>query len=470
METTRRDFLKIGGAALASATVLGGFTQTSSASNLGPLRIDPAERYWAAIRDEYKTNRMHFNTGTTGSLPLFAQENLAEYNRNRALDPVSGLSAYPSLNVRRASIATWLGANTDEVYISNNTSDGMNAILLGIEWKAGDEIIMHQWEHGGGLGPAALVRDKYGVVLKMVEVAWPLTTKEAVVAAYEKGRTAKTKAMMLSGIAYKNGALLPHKELCTWARANGIISIIDGAHYTGHLDVNLHDIGCDFCAMSGHKWLSGVAGTGVCYIRNSWKVSDAGWGLPKYWPYRPQGWGTSYGAQAVFGTIDANRVRPPVGTYSPAASMQSVGDTNQPAFMTTADCADFCYAIGSAKYFARITFLSSYMKAAVIKKFGAAALLSADNPDFNTGLTMYNPFNDKVTVAKINLLNAALTARNIYSRTIDNRIKLGVPPYTSTGTDTQYAIRVSTHWQFCYPVQIEDYLTIVAEEVAKIGL
>jgi isopenicillin-N epimerase len=78
-----------------------------------------------------------------------------------------------------------------------------------------------------------------------------------VLARFQALLTNNTKAICFSSPPYLTGIRLPEKMLCQWAASIGRISIIDGAHGPGMLNLNFHDIGCDFYAGSGHKWQCG---------------------------------------------------------------------------------------------------------------------------------------------------------------------------------------------------------------------
>src|SRR5262249_4786901 len=57
------------------------------------------------------------------------------------------------------------------------------------------------------------------------------------------------------------------KEICDLARKHDILTHIDGAHGLGQIPVDLHELGCDFYATNGHKWLMAPKGTGALFIR-----------------------------------------------------------------------------------------------------------------------------------------------------------------------------------------------------------
>jgi len=64
-----------------------------------------------------------------------------------------------------------------------------------------------------------------------------------------------------------SGVRIAAKDLCSIARKNGILSLVDGAQTFGTLPLDLHDIGCDFFTASSHKWFCGPKEVGILYVR-----------------------------------------------------------------------------------------------------------------------------------------------------------------------------------------------------------
>lgn len=98
----------------------------------------------------------------------------------------------------------------------------------------------------------------------------------------------KAFMLMFSSPPYLTGVRYPEKQMCQWAMDRGIITSIDGAHLTGMININLHDMGVDLFAGSGHKWQCGPGQTGIAYVRNgktgdeSWSFSDRTGTAPHY--------------------------------------------------------------------------------------------------------------------------------------------------------------------------------------------
>jgi selenocysteine lyase/cysteine desulfurase len=99
--------------------------------------------------------------------------------------------------------------------------------------------------------------------------------------------TPMTRLIVFSHVTYKTGTRLPAKRICQEvAVPNRIPTLIDGAHTPGMIDLDFHDINCDFYAASGHKWQCGPTGTGILNVRkNNDRLRDSWLGRDTpFWP------------------------------------------------------------------------------------------------------------------------------------------------------------------------------------------
>jgi len=140
---------------------------------------------------------------------------------------------------------------------------------------------------------------RYGIVIKKITLPKPVPNTAAVLNLFNDAITAKTRVMFFSHITTVTGVVLPAKEICELARTKGILSAVDGAHVTGMMNLNIHDIGCDLYSSSPHKWLQAPKGTGFLYVRGEvadrmWNtIATEGWDEPKLKAERFQRIGSS---------------------------------------------------------------------------------------------------------------------------------------------------------------------------------
>jgi selenocysteine lyase/cysteine desulfurase len=160
--------------------------------------------------------------------------------------------------------------------------------------------------------------------------------------------TGRTKVLCFSHVQYADGTLMPVKDLCQFARQRNLVTLVDGAQALGMIEVNLHDLGCDFYATSFHKWLGGSQGTGMLYVRREM--------LDRLWPTEPRGLDAS---PPVFFPADA------IANDVPTAALHKLGNvvpTLWPALRGVEAAMDLHEHINRARIEARIRELAIYTR------------------------------------------------------------------------------------------------------------
>ena len=240
----------------------------------GPLD----EAYWWKVRSQFNMmdGLTFLNNGTLGPVPRVVTEANERYFREIAEDPSNGYRR-EEVDVVRGQVASFMGADADEIALTRSTTEGMNIFAHGLDWRAGDEVLYCSHEHGGGIGPYKTLEKRNGVKIVIVDIPAPPESLDQIVSIFEKAITPRTRAIMVSHITYVTGLMTPVKELTDLAHRRGLLISVDGAHPLGMLDLNLHELGCDHYAAAGQKWLLSGTGTGVCYVKRD--VIDRIWPL-----------------------------------------------------------------------------------------------------------------------------------------------------------------------------------------------
>jgi isopenicillin-N epimerase len=383
----RRSFLKLLGIAAAGGAI-GLNTACRSAAGKIPATIDHTlseKRFWKTVQEQFvlDPDQVYMNIGTTGAMPMRVLENYDRYNRVVARHPMGFMDELGwdfGLHKQRESLSRQFGCTKDEIIFTRNTTDGLNTVLFGLPFERGDEILITHHEHVSALSQLNILKDRFGVVLTEVEIpVLDLEQGDQVVEAFRKQISDKTRMILFSHIPYKTGVRLPAEAICKVARDNGLISVVDGAHCTGMIELDFNKMGCDFYAASGHKWQCGPGATGILYIRNH------GDNLPLLWP------NNSCLYQYVSQPVNNDRLR--IKDFSSLFGLR--GQENYPALQSLLDACDLWEEIGRGRVEAYVCVLSSYLKKKIRQTFGDAVLLfSPDIPEFTTGLTSFNPFRD----------------------------------------------------------------------------
>ena len=224
--------------------------------------VERARRELSVTRE-----KLFFNTGWSGPSP---ERVLEEQKRVLQWLSAEGVSHHvykqlkSDLDTLRLRVALLVGADTGEIAITRSTTEAINIVLAGIEWRAGDKIVTTNIEHGAGLVPAYVLRDRYGVDVEIVDLGdgrYPLRILARAI-------DDRTRLVSVSHVAFNTGMRLPLKELATLTAERGTQLLVDGAQSVGVFCLDLHDIGCDYYAFPGHKWLLGPDATGALYIKS----------------------------------------------------------------------------------------------------------------------------------------------------------------------------------------------------------
>ncbi len=302
----RQQFLK--SAALALPAMTSGMTYANLHGWQVPTNSLNDESFWKLVRSQFPLTKEvnYLNNGTMGVSPYSVID--AVYQKAVTINTkgIYGGGDHEALD----AIARFVGANADEIAFTHNVTEGNNIIAQGLPLSKGDEIIMTSHEHVGGALPWLNRARHDGVIIKIINLG---ATAAETIANIEKAITKKTKAFALPHIPCTIGQVLPAKQIAALAKSKNIFSFFDGAHGPGMLNLDLHDIDCDFYSSCCHKWMLGPKGTGFLYVKKSvldvlkpvmvGAYSDSGWDMlsnpPTMNGYSPSAHRFCYGTQSA---------------------------------------------------------------------------------------------------------------------------------------------------------------------------
>ena len=198
----------------------------------------------------------YLNSGTCGPLPAPAVgvagqvlEECARSGRgNMYFEQMIAL-----MTQRRAAYAALLSAEADDIALTTSTSEGIVRVLAGLELGPGDEILTSDEEHPGLLGPLTAAQAQRGVSVRAVpfaEIAGEVSPA--------------TRLVACSHVSWINGQIVPDLT------GVDVPVLLDGAQGIGAVQTDPRQLGCDFYAGSGQKWLCGPIGTGMLWVSPDW--------------------------------------------------------------------------------------------------------------------------------------------------------------------------------------------------------
>ncbi|MGH7596062.1 MAG: aminotransferase class V-fold PLP-dependent enzyme [bacterium] len=224
------------------------------------------ERFWALVREQFPLTRerAYLNTGGLGASPYVVID--AVVSRMNELERISetGHNEQLWLSIKQKA-AVLLGCDVEEIAYTRNATEGINIVCNGLPLKRGDEVITTTHEHVGNAVPWLARQKRDGIVLKLFEPSTQSAQEN--LDRIERLISKRTRVISVPHATTTTGQVLPIKEIAAMAKAKNVWLFVDGAQTAGMMTFNLHDLGCDAYATSGHKWLLGPKGTGLLYVR-----------------------------------------------------------------------------------------------------------------------------------------------------------------------------------------------------------
>jgi selenocysteine lyase/cysteine desulfurase len=367
----RRDLLKclLGGAtAVAAPLLLGPGTPVPS---LARAAADLAagnssdERFWRVVQAQFplRPGLAVMNAANLCPAPFPVIETVVGLTRdvdgdasfqNRA--KFDGLAA-----ASRRALAAYLGARPEEIAILRNTSEANNAVGNGLDLKPPDEVVLWDQNHPTNNVAWEVRARRHGFTVKRVHTPAQPHTPDDLIQPFREALTKHTKVLALTHVSNISGVALPVKELCRLARERGVRTLVDGAQTFGAMQVNLHDLGCDFYTGSAHKWLMGPKEAGVLFVRRERAA--------ELWPsVIGPGW---EGAQ-----------------HQGARKFETLGQRDDAAVAAVAKAVEFHRTLGPARVEARLRELATTLKRE-IRKIPGAKLHTPLEPELSLGVVVF---------------------------------------------------------------------------------
>jgi selenocysteine lyase/cysteine desulfurase len=178
-------------------------------------------------------------------------------------------------NVRQA-LARTFGCGAEEIAITRNTSESLQTCQLGLDLKAGDEVLTTSQDYPRMLTTFQQAQRRLGIVVRQVRIPAPLDDPSEVTCRFADNITDRTRMILISHVVFLTGQVLPVRDVVRLGRAHGIPVVVDGAHSFAHLVFTQADLECEYFGTSLHKWLFAPHGTGMLYVRRE--------RIPGLWP------------------------------------------------------------------------------------------------------------------------------------------------------------------------------------------
>ncbi len=354
----RRQMLKL----MASAG-----TAALGSSSWGLAATDQeSESFWQMTRAQFslRPGLMLMNAANLCPAPYSVSEMVYKLTRDIDADAsFQNREKFSKLTEKsRHALAGFLGASPEEIVLTRNTTEGNNTVLNGLDLGPGDEIVVWDQNHPTNNVGWDVRSQRYGFTVKRVTIPVKFSSPQELIAPFKKALTSKTKVLAMTHASNISGVALPVRDLCHLARERNILSLIDGAQSFGSLQVNLHQIGCDFYAGSAHKWFMGPKESGVLFVRKE--------RIAQLWPSLVgSGWDESVNDHA--------------------RKLESMGQRDDATLAAVGRAVSFHQEIGRERVERRVRALAGTLKRG-LQKIPGVVLHTPIEDDFSAGVVVFS--------------------------------------------------------------------------------
>ena len=287
-------------------------------------------------------NKVTFlNHGSFGACPKKIFNEYQSWQKKLENQPVKFLDQFrdfgPNMTNVREALSKKISCNVNNLVPVVNATTGLNAIIKSLHFKKGDEVIISNHEYGALEKTWQFIKTKYKIKITIAKVSLPITSEEKFIKDFVKKFTSKTKILFLSHITSPTALLFPIKKLVKIAKQHKIITIIDGAHAPGHIDLNLRNLNADFYSGNCHKWMMSPKGAAFMWSSNKYKnhldplIVSHGWNK-KNNSINQKG---ALGNSRFIDMFEYNGTKDPAAWLSVPASIKYINDKkNTKLFMT----------------------------------------------------------------------------------------------------------------------------------------
>ncbi len=230
------------------------------------------------------------NHGSFGACPKPILENYQYWQNELEREPVQFILKKAPLYLQTAkeAVAQFIGCNADDFFFTANPTIAINTIMRSMDLKPGDEILTTNHEYGAMDRTWNFYCEKSGAKYIRQNISIPIQSKESLLEEFWKGYTPKTKIIFLNQISSATALIFPVKEIIQKAKTLGLITIIDGAHVPGHIDLNLNELDPDYYTGTLHKWMLAPKGCSFLYVKKEHQKDIdpliVGWGYQSETP------------------------------------------------------------------------------------------------------------------------------------------------------------------------------------------
>jgi cysteine desulfurase/selenocysteine lyase len=231
------------------------------------------------VRADFQiTNKkIYLNNGSIGPLPLSTIKSITDFYLRYSEAGPDSLEFTAFLDALkkevRQRLADLISCRNDEIIFTQSTTEGINFVANGIDWRTGDKILVRDPinEHYSNYLPWIKISNEFGLgVSNFPSSNNSMVTGKQLISEFEKSYKHNSIRMVsTSHVMYNNGSVTPIEKISNYINESSqdTLLAIDGAQSVGSIKVNVKSLRCDFLTFPGFKWICGPLGVAALFVR-----------------------------------------------------------------------------------------------------------------------------------------------------------------------------------------------------------
>jgi len=235
--------------------------------------IEKARSYFPYLKNKI----IYFNHASTGPITTIVKDRIESFLKERSEDKIDDYWAFKAVaDETKVMIGEMINCSGDRIAFLDNTTNGIIWLAQGIDWNAGDRIILNDVEFPANVYPFLQLKEK-GVEADIIKSTNGIVTAEEIINAIHP----KTKLISISYVQFLSGYRIDLEKIGKVCKEKGIIFSVDAIQGMGAIRLDVEKFNSDFLASGTQKWLLGLQGLAFIYVRtelqNKMKSAPIGW-------------------------------------------------------------------------------------------------------------------------------------------------------------------------------------------------
>ena len=211
----------------------------------------------------------YLNHGSFGACAKPIYKDLLKWQSILESQPVKFFeeTVFNELAKSRNALGHYINCNADDLVYFPNPTTAINAVARSLNLNEQDEVLSTNHIYGALDRSWKYLCDKKKAVFVKAQLPFPIYSKQEFLDVFLNYVNSKTKIIFLDHITSMTAMIFPIKEVIDFAKKKNIITIIDGAHVPGHIDLDIKDLNPDIYTGACHKWMCTPKGVSFLYVK-----------------------------------------------------------------------------------------------------------------------------------------------------------------------------------------------------------